>query len=443
MAYTEPTQRSTGTAITATIYNTDIIDNISYLDDSVEPDLTNKSGGSVVAGDVVIQSTGTASSFTTTTTANATNVIGVVMESIANDASGRVARHGVVTVNVTGSVAIGDYLTTSTTVKLAKSVGSSLTIGSFAIALTADSGGTCTALLRFPAHSGSGADPSGTYGPNLVMNYPSLEGADGAQPEWWEVQSGNITLTEEDATGETIPQKHERVHKVVNGVSGGGEYAYQRFTYADQSWLDGAVTAVSAGVWVYTTGGTVTLTLFDGTDGSLGTASSTTTSAWEFIKIENITLGSGSYVDIRISNDTNSQTWYYAMPTLHIGNQARPFTVRGLRYISKYVVNVLSENPADTNWADLDFTSNTSNTTAMLNITAYIDGAAAYQGYARPNGSSAAQDDSTGLVTRSGAATFVGPMAILCDDGQIIEESVSSSSATAWRISLAGYWEWE
>ena len=41
MGYNEPTQRSTGTFITASIYNTDLVDNISYL---FAPGSVSKSG---------------------------------------------------------------------------------------------------------------------------------------------------------------------------------------------------------------------------------------------------------------------------------------------------------------------------------------------------------------------------------------------------------------
>jgi hypothetical protein len=136
--------------ITAAIWNADVVDNLAYLVGTVEPELTNQSGGTLTAGAVVIADASNDSSFTTTTTADDPLVIGVVMESIANAAAGRVATAGIVTVNVQGNVARGDFLSTSTTAGRAKSAGGARNAGTFARALTAYAGGgagTVTAVV--------------------------------------------------------------------------------------------------------------------------------------------------------------------------------------------------------------------------------------------------------------------------------------------------------
>ncbi len=99
---------------------------------------TNKSGGSIGAGDVVVLDTGNAQAVTTTTTATNTDVIGVALETIANDAVGIIATGGTFSVTVTGATAIGDYLFTSTTVKKADP-SSTFSEGAFARALTSSS----------------------------------------------------------------------------------------------------------------------------------------------------------------------------------------------------------------------------------------------------------------------------------------------------------------
>lgn len=157
MAWTDPSQRSTGDLITNTIYNTDIIDNLDYLQAAIEVELTNKSGGSVAANDVVIADGSNDSAFTTTTTAENIAVIGVVMETIANDAIGRVATTGIVTVAVTGTITRGHYLSTSTTVKLAQGIANK-TGGTFAIALTGGTGTVVAILLS----SATGMVPANT-----------------------------------------------------------------------------------------------------------------------------------------------------------------------------------------------------------------------------------------------------------------------------------------
>lgn len=101
--------------------------------------MTNKSGGSLIAGDVVIIDTGNDRAITTTTSAQSASVFGVVQESIANNASGRVLTSGYAPlVNVPASVTRGHFAETHTVAKQA--VGnSSRRTGSFARFLT---GGT-------------------------------------------------------------------------------------------------------------------------------------------------------------------------------------------------------------------------------------------------------------------------------------------------------------
>ena len=83
--------------------------------------LTNQSGGSVAAGDVVILDSANASSFTTTTTASlATRFVGVAVETIASAATGRVCLFGYVPIiNLSSSATIGQYVATHTVAKQA------------------------------------------------------------------------------------------------------------------------------------------------------------------------------------------------------------------------------------------------------------------------------------------------------------------------------------
>lgn len=119
---------------------------------------TNKSGGALVKGDVVIVDTGNDSAVVTTTTAQSTRPIGVVAEPIANNATGHIAISGLVDlVNVTASVTRGHYAQTSTTVK--KATGNAARqSGSFAIFL---SGGTTPVAWLFGVPDGSGGGGGG------------------------------------------------------------------------------------------------------------------------------------------------------------------------------------------------------------------------------------------------------------------------------------------
>lgn len=117
--------------------------------------LTNGSGASRSAGDVVIVKTTADSTFTTTTSAGDESVIGVVLETIADTATGYVAISGIVTVTVDASTTRGQFLKTATTAGKATPVTTAAS-GCFAIALTA-SATSVTALLTGVTHGGASA----------------------------------------------------------------------------------------------------------------------------------------------------------------------------------------------------------------------------------------------------------------------------------------------
>lgn len=109
--------------------------------------LTNKSGGSVAAGDVVIVDTGNNDAFTTTTSAGYTGTVGVAQETIANNATGRVCISGYVAlVNVNASVTRGNYGKTHTVAKQATDMGATRATGAAMQFLT---GGTTPDAVLF------------------------------------------------------------------------------------------------------------------------------------------------------------------------------------------------------------------------------------------------------------------------------------------------------
>lgn len=95
--------------------------------------LTNKSGGGVIAGDVVYLNDGSnADSFTTGTTTNRTGGIGIAQETIADNGTGRILVGGYAAlVNVNASVTIGHYGATYSVAKEATDAGASRAAGTF------------------------------------------------------------------------------------------------------------------------------------------------------------------------------------------------------------------------------------------------------------------------------------------------------------------------
>lgn len=129
--------------------------------------VTNKSGGVLAQGDLVIVDTGNDVACTTSTTASNTNILGVVHVGGANDATVVVLTEGrAPVVNVDGATSIGDYLFHAGTAKNA-TPSSSNAIGSFARALTSTVGsGTVVAQLGGSifagGHSFAWTDTNGT-----------------------------------------------------------------------------------------------------------------------------------------------------------------------------------------------------------------------------------------------------------------------------------------
>jgi hypothetical protein len=94
--------------------------------------LTNKSGGSVIAGDVVVIGTANDSAFTTSTAGAFLGLIGIAQETIADNATGRVLTAGYAAlVNVDASVTRQNFGKTHTVAKQATDAGASRVVGVF------------------------------------------------------------------------------------------------------------------------------------------------------------------------------------------------------------------------------------------------------------------------------------------------------------------------
>lgn len=223
--------------------------------------LTNKSGGAVIAGDVVIIDTANDEAFTTTTTAayNATQV-GIALESIASNATGRVLLQGYAPlVNVSASATRGYYLLTHTVAKQATS-GASFATGAFGQVLKA---GTTPSAYIFPPAIGSSAGITRTGsttdlhlaiwdGSNAdkIKDGGAIGGGDG-----WTAAAGTWTYSSADAPTYVISVNADMTTTISVG---------QRIKLTDTTVKYFIVTAV--GVF----GGGVTLiTVYGGTDYTL------------------------------------------------------------------------------------------------------------------------------------------------------------------------------
>lgn len=126
--------------------------------------LTNKSGGALVYGDVVILDNTNTNGFTTTTTAAlATRGIGVILEpnGIANNASGMVALGGwCPKINLNTAATMGQFINTHTVAGQGTPHSSPQVTGDFAVALEASA--TPTAILFGNANGPIGGSVTNT-----------------------------------------------------------------------------------------------------------------------------------------------------------------------------------------------------------------------------------------------------------------------------------------
>jgi hypothetical protein len=133
--------------------------------------LTNKSGGSVAAGDFVYIDTTNNDSFTTGTTSAYTKGIGIAQQTIASNAVGLVLIDGYAAlVNVNASVTRGNFLKSHTVVKQGTDAGASRIAGTCGMFLT---GGTTPDAIIWQPDLGAGSglsDPMTTRGDVIVRD---------------------------------------------------------------------------------------------------------------------------------------------------------------------------------------------------------------------------------------------------------------------------------
>ena len=207
---------------------------------SVVIPLTNKSGGQVIAGDVVIVDTSNNDAFTTTTSGGFTGGVGIAQETIANNASGRVLLSGYAAlVNVNASVTRGNFGKTHTVGKQATDAGATRGAGTFCQFLTggttpdarvyppdlnASSGSVATDAIfdaKGDLAAGTGADTAakvtvGANGTLLTADSAQSTGVkwDGAWTSWTPVLTGSGGNPNLGSTG-TITGRYCRIGNTI------------------------------------------------------------------------------------------------------------------------------------------------------------------------------------------------------------------------------------
>lgn len=281
---------------------------------------------------------------------------------------------------------------------------------------------------------------------NEIMNFPSMEGANDAQPEWWEEGDANATLTEVDVAGEGITESWERCHKLVTIAD--AKYSYQRYTYADQPRLKSGKT-ISAIFAVWSVGAAAARIRLQSSVGSLGVSSDTTAAAWTILTVNGVVLD-GTYVDIRCEVDTG--TAYFVPLGLHVGAKAVPLAPRGLNYRispTRPTVEDLTGS-AGKAWADVVFTASTSPLAARVGCNILMtDAAEEYRYGMRPNGSALASGGGNvrmawlNNVSINGLAQY---LTHIVDKAQTLETELirvpGAGTIGGCYLVLLEWWEW-
>jgi len=154
MAWTTPYTWTVGEILTAAKMQTYVSDNLAFLKTQTDADMqavTNKSGGTLAVGDVVIWDTANATAVKVTTTARDGRAAGVVLIGGSDNTTVYLVPYGhLATVNVQGNVNIGQALVTSTTTNRAAAAGGATQFGLIGYATTSYGGGgagTVTAII--------------------------------------------------------------------------------------------------------------------------------------------------------------------------------------------------------------------------------------------------------------------------------------------------------
>lgn len=330
----------------------------------------------------------------------------------------------------------GDLLVASAAGTLAR-----LGIGTAGQVLTVNAGAT----------SPEWADPSGdllasdlrALSLNLIKNYPSMELADGVQPEFW--SSSNCTLTEEDATGElfTSGQPNERILKGVTSAVNGS--IYQELDLTAERILNPANT-VSGGVLVRTaSAGTLRLRLWDDSGGYLpyDEVTTTTTGAWTRLNLlSQVLSSSATKLRFEIDHSANGATFYAANPQLNLGSIVGPFSPRVpvYKHIDGGTVVVTAVDPGGATQTQ-SFQSASSPNAVLLNIEVlYINPVTSGRIFKVGRSGHGVTNWLTGHA--AGGIRTIG--FVMCDDQQQLDYSTSAPAGEAETvyIILLGYYEW-
>ncbi len=208
--------------------------------------LTNKSGGNLVYGDVVVLDNTNANGFTTTTTAGlSTRQLGCILEpnGIANNASGMVAVGGwAPRANLNTAATIGQFIKTHTVAGQGTPHNSPQVEGDFAVALTASAN---PAILLFGSPNGPLTGGTGTVTNTGTLTSGKAIIGNGTVDVTVSAASGVAHLASGALTGSNVLLASE-VTGVLPGTQGGGLVLLEQHTASSSPSLNFTTCITSA-----------------------------------------------------------------------------------------------------------------------------------------------------------------------------------------------------
>jgi hypothetical protein len=186
------------------------------VDNGIGQLFTNRTGATRAVGDVVVFDPSNDQSVILPTAANYSgSKVGIVAESINNNAVGRVVFLGLIRVKVAGGVGRGQFLQTQSGSVIA--AGSSLcTNASFAIAVTNADGVPSVLALLHPGATESLTDPVVTNQVTISSGAYSLPTVVGNTYRWRYTKAWGGTLTVSPAAGEQLVAPGATAASAVN-----------------------------------------------------------------------------------------------------------------------------------------------------------------------------------------------------------------------------------
>ena len=262
--------------------------------------LTNKSGGGLIAGDVVVVDTTNNDAVTTDTSGGFTGGVAIAQETIANNATGRFLISGYAAlVNVNASVTRGHFGKTHTVAKQATDAGASRGAGTFCQFLT---GGTTPDAVVYPVDLlGSSLTNPMTTQDDIIV------GGSSGTPTRLAKGSDSQVLTVDPTTHHLVwatPSAGGITHSYLgyNTIGGSTEVVTAHRWYAKQVTPGSSGMLLSVGVrilWGADDKGSVTVGLFEDNAGALG----------KLLAANTLGVGAGSVVDLSEAAGTRNPRW--------------------------------------------------------------------------------------------------------------------------------------